>query len=58
MAAVLFALEKGKITFEDDLNPPMSLPIVSHIPMEIPWLEAFDKLPENIIRKELMKRSA
>ena len=56
MAAVLFALECEDITIEE--LPPAKQPlIVSHIPMEMPWLEAIDKLPEEVVRKELMKRA-
>ena len=56
MAAVLFALECDDITIED-LTPSKQPPIVSHIPMEMPWLEAIDNLPEVVVRKELLKRA-
>ena len=56
MAAVLFALECDDISIED-LPPSKQPPIVSHIPMEMPWLEAIDNLPEEVVRKELLKRA-
>lgn len=56
MAAVLFALEDDGICVEA-LPPAKQPPIVSHIPLEMPWLEAIDKLPEEIVRKELLKRA-
>lgn len=56
MAAVLFTLECEDITIEE-LPPAKQPPIVSHIPMEMPWLEAIDKLPEKVVRKELLKRA-
>ena len=56
MAALLFALEAGTIDVEE-LPPAKQPPIVSHIPMEMPWLEAIDKLPEDVVRKELLKRA-
>lgn len=54
MAAVLFALESGNVAVEE-LPPPKQPPIVPHVPMEIPWLEAIDHLPEDVVRKELLK---
>ena len=56
MAAVLFALEDDDICVEE-LPPAKQPPIVSHIPLEMPWLEAIDKLPEDVVRKELLKRA-
>lgn len=56
MAAVLCALETEDISIEElPVAPPP--PIVSHIPLEMPWLEAIDNLPEETIRKELLKRA-
>lgn len=54
MAAVLFALEKEDTSVEE-LPPAKLPPITSHIPMEMPWLDAVDNLPDSVIRKELMK---
>lgn len=54
MAAVLFALESGDASIEE-LPPAKQPTIVSHIPMEMPWLEAIDRLPEDVVRKELLK---
>lgn len=56
MAAVLFALECDDVSIED-LPPAKRPPIVSHIPIETPWLEAIDNLPEEVVRKELLKRA-
>lgn len=56
MAAVLFALECGDVSIEE-LPPAKQPPIVPRIPMEIPWLEAIDNLPEDVVRKELLKRA-
>lgn len=56
MAAVLFALERDDVSIED-LPPAKRPPIVSHIPIETPWLEAIDNLPEEVVRKELLKRA-
>lgn len=56
MAAVLFALERDDVSIED-IPPAKRPPIVSHIPMETPWLEAIDNLPEEVVRKELLKRA-
>lgn len=56
MAAVLFALDKEGIYVE--VLPPAKHPtIVSHIPVELPWLEAIDHLPEDVVRKELLKQA-
>ena len=53
MAAVLFALEAG-VPFEE--MPPREPPaIVERIPIELPWLEAIEHLPENVIRKKLIQ---
>ena len=54
MAAVLFALESGDVSVEE-IPSVKQPPIVSHIPVEIPWLEAIDNLPEDVVRKELLK---
>jgi hypothetical protein len=54
MAAVLFALESGDVSVTE-LPAAKQPTIVSHIPMELPWLEAIDNLPEDIVRKELLK---
>ena len=56
MAAVLFALENEDVPVTE-LPPAKQPQIVSHIPMEIPWLEAIDCLPEDVVRKELLKRA-
>ena len=56
MAAVLCALETEDIVIEE-LPAVPTPPIVSHIPLEMPWLEAIDNLPEETIRKELLKRA-
>ena len=56
MAAVLFALESGNASVEE-LPPAKRPPIVSHVPVEIPWLEAIDHLPEVVVRKELQKQA-
>lgn len=56
MAATMFQLELEDIAIEE-LPPVPQPPIVEHIPMESPWLEAIDNLPEDVIRKELMKRA-
>lgn len=56
MAAVLCALETETIAIEE-LPVAPTPPIVSHIPLEMPWLEAIDNLPEETIRKELLKRA-
>lgn len=56
MAAVLCALETETVKIEE--QPPAAMPyIVSHIPLEMPWLEAIDNLPEETVRKELLKRA-
>ena len=54
MAAVLYALEWEDVAIEE-IPPGKQPPIVSHIPMETPWLEAIERLPEKVVRKELMK---
>lgn len=56
MAAVFFALERSDISVEE-LPAAPTPPIVFHIPLEMPWLEAIDNLPEETVRKELMKRA-
>lgn len=56
MAAVLCALETEDIAIEELTLAPTP-PIVSHIPLEMPWLEAIDNLPEETVRKELLKRA-
>lgn len=56
MAAVLFALESKNILVEE-LPPVNQPPIVAHIPMEIPWVKAVDNLPEDVVRKELLRRA-
>ena len=56
MAAVLCALETEDISIEE-LPVAPTPPIVSHIPLEMPWLEAIDNLPEETVRKELLKRA-
>lgn len=56
MAAMLFALETEDLPVEE--LPPVPKPVlVPHVPMESHWLEAIDKLPEEVVRKELMKRA-
>ena len=56
MAAVLFALESDDLSVEE--LPPVKRPsIISHTSIEIPWLEAIDQLPEEVIRKELLKQA-
>lgn len=57
MAAVLFALESGDISVTE-LPAAKQPTIISRIPMELPWLEAIDNLPEDIVRKELLKLAA
>lgn len=54
MAAVLFALDNEGVYIEE-LPPAKQPAIVPHVPMELPWLEAIDHLPEDVIRKELLK---
>lgn len=54
MAVVLCALERSDIAIEE-LPVAPTPPIVSHIPLEMPWLEAIDNLPEETVRKELLK---
>lgn len=54
MAAVLLAMEQEDPSVEE-LPPAKLPPIVSHVPMEMPWLDAIDNLPDSVIRKELMK---
>ena len=54
MAAVLFAMEQSDPSIEE-LPPAKLPPIVSHVPMEIPWLDAIDNMSDSVIRKELMK---
>lgn len=54
MAAVLCALEMEDVSIEE-LPVAPTPPITSHVPMEMPWLEAIDNLPEEIVRKELLK---
>lgn len=54
MAAVLCALETEDISIEELPLAPTP-PIVPHIPLEMPWLEAIDNLPEETVRKELLK---
>lgn len=56
MAAVLFALESGTVPVEV-LPPVKQPPAVSRVPMEMPWREAVDHLPEAVVRKELQKRA-
>lgn len=56
MAAVLCALETENVSIEE-LPVTPTPPIVSHIPLEMPWLEAIDNLPEETVRKELLKRA-
>lgn len=56
MAAVLFALESKSISIEE-ISPAKQPAIVSHIPMEVSWLEAIDNLPDDIVRKELLKQA-
>lgn len=56
MAAVLFALESEEIPVEE-LPPAKQPPMIPRVPMEMPWLEAIDHLPEAVVRKELMKRA-
>lgn len=56
MAAVLCALEMEDVSIEE-LPVAPTPPIVAHIPLEMPWLEAIDNLPEETIRKELLKRA-
>lgn len=56
MAAVLFALESEDVCVQE-LPPAKQPTIVPHIPMELPWLEAIDNLPEDVIRKELLKQA-
>ena len=56
MAAVLFALESEDVCVQE-LPPAKHPTIVSHVPMELPWLEAIDNLPEDVIRKELLKQA-
>lgn len=56
MAAVLLALEAEDVVIEE-LAPAKMPTIISHVPMEMPWLEAIDRLPEAVVRRELMKRA-
>lgn len=56
MAAMLFTLETEDLAIEE-LQPAPMPDMVPYFPMETPWLEAIDKLPEDVIRKELMKRA-
>ena len=56
MAAVLFALESENVCVEE-LPPAKQPTIVPHIPMELPWLEAIENLPADVVRKELLKRA-
>ncbi len=54
IAAALFAIKDGEYTFTDD--PPTSpITIAERVPVEERWLEAIDTLPEEVIRKELLK---
>jgi len=54
MAAVMYALETENVSIEELPVAPKP-PVVSHIPLEMPWQEAIDKLPEETIREELLK---
>lgn len=54
MATVLFALESGDVTIEE-IPPAKKPPMISHVPVQTPWQEAIDKLPETVVRKELRK---
>ena len=57
MAAVLCALETDT-PVKNEVVPARKMPeIVEHKPMELPWLEAIDNLPEDVIRKELLKQA-
>lgn len=56
MAAVLFSLNSEASPVEEML-PAKQPPIVAHEPMTMPWLEAIDRLPEDVVRKELLKRA-
>lgn len=56
MAAVLFALESEEIVIEE-LSLAKQPPLVPHVPMEMPWHEAIDQLPEAVVRKELLKKA-
>ena len=57
MAAVLCALETDT-PVKNEVVPVRKMPeIVEHKPMELPWLEAIDNLPEDVIRKELLKQA-
>ena len=56
MAAVLCALEREDVVIEELLVAPAP-PVVPHIPLEWPWLEAIDNLPEVVIRQEMLKRA-
>lgn len=53
MAAVLFALNDGASVEE---IPPRRQPvIVEHVPINLPWLDAIDHLPDSVVRKKLMQ---
>ena len=54
MAAVMLALEKEEIPIEV-IQPYPQPKIVSHVPMGSTWLDAVDRLPAEVLRKELMK---
>lgn len=56
MAAVLFALDNEGV-YVEELPPAKQPTIIPHVPMELPWLEAIDHLPEDVVRKELLKRA-
>ena len=56
MAAVLFALENEDVSIEE-IPPAKQPPIVSHVPMEMPWVEAVNHLPESVVRQELLKQA-
>lgn len=53
MAAMFIALDEGGIAYQE--CPPATPIPVERKPYEIPWLKAIDGLPEEILRKELMR---
>lgn len=55
MAALLYSVEAGEYTFTDELPPKSDFHIIERVDIKEHWLDAVDRLPETVLRAELMK---
>lgn len=55
MAALLYAVEASEYTFTDELPARNEFHVIERVEVKEHWLDAIDRLPEAVLRAELMK---